>query len=150
MLADVPRLAALLARPAAGPGELLLIGRRDLRSNNSWMANSERLARGRQRCALIIHPDDAGSRDLVDGAMARVQSRVGGIDVEVAVSDSVMPGVVCLPHGWGHDREGARQRIARAHGGASHNDLTDDQRLDALSGNAAFSGTAVRVRAVAT
>ncbi|MEK7240370.1 MAG: molybdopterin-dependent oxidoreductase [Gemmatimonadota bacterium] len=150
MLADVPRLAALLERPAAGPDELLLIGRRDLRSNNSWMANSERLVRGRQRCALIIHPDDAASRHLVDGAMARVQSRVGGIDVEVAVSDSVMPGVVCLPHGWGHDREGVGQRIARAHGGVSHNDLTDDQRVDALSGNAAFSGTAVRVRAVTT
>ncbi|MEK6613172.1 MAG: molybdopterin-dependent oxidoreductase [Gemmatimonadota bacterium] len=149
MLADVPRLAALLERPAAGADELVLIGRRDLRSNNSWMANSERLVRGKQRCALIIHPDDAASRGLVDGAMARVQSRVGGIEVEVAVSDAVMAGVVCLPHGWGHDREGVRLRIARAHGGASHNDLTDDQRVDALSGNAAFSGTAVRVQLVA-
>jgi anaerobic selenocysteine-containing dehydrogenase len=67
----------------------------------------------------------------------------------VEVTDTVMPGVVCLPHGWGHDREGVRLRTARAHAGASHNDLTDDQRVDALSGNAAFCGTAVRVRAVA-
>jgi anaerobic selenocysteine-containing dehydrogenase len=149
MLADVPRLAALLDRPSVDSEELLLIGRRDLRSNNSWMANSERLARGKNRCALIIHRADAARRGLVDGAMARVESRVGVIEVEVEVTDTVMPGVVCLPHGWGHDRDGVRLRTARAHGGASHNDLTDDQRVDALSGNAAFSGTAVRVRAVA-
>ena len=149
MLADVPRLAALLDRPAAATDELLLIGRRDLRSNNSWMANSERLARGTKRCALLMHPVDAATRGLVDGATVRVESRVGLIDVELDVSDAMMPGVACLPHGWGHDRDGVRLRTARTHGGASHNDLTDDQRVDALSGNAAFCGTAVRVRAAA-
>ncbi len=145
MLADVPRLEAMLDRPARAVDELVLIGRRDLRSNNSWMANSERLARGKRRSALIMHPLDAASRGLADGATARVESRVGVIAVEVEVSDAVMPGVVCLPHGWGHDRDGVRLRTARAHGGVSHNDLTDDQRVDAMSGNAAFCGTAVRV-----
>jgi anaerobic selenocysteine-containing dehydrogenase len=147
MLADVPRLSAMLDRPSAAPDELLLIGRRDLRSNNSWMANSERLVRGQKRCALLMHPADAAARGLTDSAMARVVSRVGAIEVELETTDAMMPGVVCLPHGWGHDREGVRLRTARAHGGASHNDLTDDARVDAFSGNAAFCGTPVRVGA---
>ena len=146
LLADLPRLAALLDLTPADPDALQLIGRRDLRSNNSWMANSERLARGKRRSALLMHPADAASRGIVDGAAACVESRTGRINVEVAVTDDVMPGVVCLPHGWGHDREGVRLRVARAHGGASLNDITDDQRLDAMSGNAAFCGTRVVVR----
>ncbi len=146
MLADVARLAGLPDRPTTD-GELVLISRRDLRSNNSWMANSERLVRGRRRSALLMHPTDAAARGLTDGARARVTSAAGFIVVEVDLTDAMMPGVVCLPHGWGHDRDGVRLTVARAHGGASVNDVTDDQRVDALSGNAAFSGTAVRVRA---
>ncbi|MHB1312366.1 MAG: molybdopterin-dependent oxidoreductase [Gemmatimonadaceae bacterium] len=144
-LADLARLAATLDLPATADGELVLIGRRDLRSNNSWMANSERLARGRRRCALLMHPADASARGLTTGASARVTSRTGTIDAEVEVTDALMPGVVCMPHGWGHDRDGVRQRVARAHGGVSLNDLTDDQRVDACSGNAAFCGTVVRI-----
>lgn len=147
MLQDVTRLAARMDAPPAAAGSLLLIGRRDLRSNNSWMANSERLARGKRRCALLMHPADAAVRGLADGAMVHVISRTGRIAVELDVTDDVMPGVVCLPHGWGHDRDGVRLRVARAHGGASHNDITDDARLDALSGNAAFCGTPVQVGA---
>ena len=147
LVADVPRLEALLDRPAPTGGELVLIGRRDLRSNNSWMANSERLVRGRRRCALLMHPTDAASRGLGDGARVCVSSRVGAIEVELETTDAMMPGVVCLPHGWGHDRAGVRLRTARAHGGASINDLTDGARVDALSGNSAFCGTPVTVRA---
>jgi anaerobic selenocysteine-containing dehydrogenase len=127
---------------------LQLISRRDLRSNNSWMANSVRLVRGKRRCDLLMHPDDAAARGLVDGDPVRVQSRSGAIDVTLEVSDAIMPGVVCLPHGWGHNRPGVRMQVARAHGGASVNDVTDDQRVDAVSGNAAFSGTPVRVAAI--
>jgi anaerobic selenocysteine-containing dehydrogenase len=145
MLADLARLAATLDEPAVDTSELLLIGRRDLRSNNSWMANSEQLARGSRRSALLMHPDDAAARGLADGAMARVTSRAGALDVEIEVTDAVMAGVVCMPHGWGHDRDGVQLRVARAHGGASVNDITDERRVDALSGNAAFSGTGVQV-----
>ena len=144
-LADLARLAATLDLPPAPDGDLVLIGRRDLRSNNSWMANSERLVRGKRRSALLMHPADAAARGLADGTRARISSRVGSIEAEVEVTDAMMPGVVCMPHGWGHDRDGVRQGVARAHGGASLNDITDDQRTDALSGNAAFCGTVVRV-----
>jgi anaerobic selenocysteine-containing dehydrogenase len=147
MIADVPRLEALLDRPSAPDGALVLIGRRDLRSNNSWMANSERLVRGRRRCALLMHPSDADARGLVDGATVRVASRTGAIEITLECTDAMMPGVLCLPHGWGHDRDGVHLRTARAHGGASHNDLTDDERMDGLSGNAAFCGTPVKVTA---
>jgi anaerobic selenocysteine-containing dehydrogenase len=109
------------------------------------MANSERLVRGKRRCALLMHPDDAASRDIVDGSWVRVTSRVGTIEVEVELTTTVMIGVVCLPHGWGHNRDGVQLRVARAHGGASVNDLTDEQRVDVVSGNAVFSGTMVHV-----
>ena len=153
LLADVTRLHAMLEAADVHPAPadtLLLISRRDLRSNNSWMANSMRLVRGPKRCVLLMHPDDAASRALTDGAVARVTSRVGVVDVPVEITDAIMCGVVCLPHGWGHDRDGVRLRVARAHGGVSVNDLTDDEQLDTLSGNAAFSGTRVRVDLVLT
>jgi anaerobic selenocysteine-containing dehydrogenase len=92
-----------------------------------------------------MHPEDAASRGLVDGERVRVMSRVGAIEVVLEVSDEVMPGVASLPHGWGHDRPGVRLSVARAHPGASLNDLTDDALVDAASGNAAFSGVPVRV-----
>jgi len=123
-----------------------MIGRRELRSNNSWMHNSERLVRGKRRCTLFMHPADAAQRTLSDGAHVAVRSRTGEIEVELEVTDAMMPGVVCLPHGWGHAREGVQLRVAAAHGGASLNDITDDQRVDALSGNAAFCGVPVEVR----
>ena len=148
-VADVDRLARTLTDAAAG-GSLQLIGRRDLRSNNSWMHNSHRLVKGPNRCTLLIHPSDAQQFGVVDGARVRVRSRAGVIAVEAEVSDTVMPGVVSLPHGWGHDRPGTRQVIASAHAGASVNDLTDERAIDAISGNAAFSGVAVTVESAAT
>lgn len=141
--ADVPRLAASLETPVNG--ELLLIGRRQLSSNNSWMHNLEPLVRGSNRCTAQLHPDDAARLGLVDGGMAVVRSRAGKIEVPVEVTDTIRPGVVSIPHGWGHDVDGTRTTVARAHAGANTNVLADEQLLDALSGNAAFSGVPVEV-----
>jgi anaerobic selenocysteine-containing dehydrogenase len=93
-----------------------------------------------------MHSDDATTRGLADGARVRVSSRTGVVEVELETTDAMMPGVVSLPHGWGHDRPGVQLSVARAHGGASINDLTDDARIDVLTGNAGFSGVAVEVQ----
>jgi anaerobic selenocysteine-containing dehydrogenase len=137
------------AEPAFN-GHLLLIGRRQLRSNNSWMHNSERLVKGnpaKPQCSILMHPTDAANRDLLPGQKVVVRSRVGSIVLPVEVSEEIMPGVVSIPHGWGHDRDGNQQAVARQHAGASINDLTDEQNIDALCGTAAFNGTAVTVAA---
>ncbi len=147
LVADVDRLARGLVNAATEPA-LRLIGRRDLRSNNSWMHNSRRLVKGPRRCTLLMHPLDAARYGIANGARVRVGSRVGAIAVEAEVSDEVMPGVVSLPHGWGHDRPGTRQSVASTHPGASINDLTDELAVDAVSGNAAFSGVAVTVESL--
>ena len=141
-LADLDRLAAALAAPAEG---LRLIGRRHIRSNNSWLHNSRRLVKGPERCTLLIHPDDARPRGIADGARVRVTSAAGSIEVPAEVTDAVMPGTVSLPHGYGHGREGVRLSVARARPGASLNDLTRRDRFDPLSGNAALNGTPVEV-----
>lgn len=141
--AEVEALRARLGE-ARRPG-LVLIGRRQLRSNNTWLHNSYRLVKGKPRCTLLMHPDDAAGRQIAHGAMARVRSRVGEVEVQVEVSEQIMPGVVSLPHGWGHGREGVRLRVAAAHPGVSVNDLTDEQFVDRISGNAGFSGVEVEV-----
>jgi anaerobic selenocysteine-containing dehydrogenase len=142
-------LERLRPRLQHAPNGLLLIGRRDLRSNNSWMHNSERLVKGRDRCTLLMHPQDAERRALADGQRVRVSSRVGSVTAALEVTADVMPGVVCLPHGWGHHREGTRLGVAGARPGASFNDLSDDQAVDALCGTARFSATPVEVAAAA-
>jgi anaerobic selenocysteine-containing dehydrogenase len=134
-------------------GQLLLIGRRQLRSNNSWMHNSQRLVKGnpaKPRCTIIMHPSDAADRDLRDGQKAVVKSRVGKITLPVELSDDIMRGVVSIPHGWGHDREGNRLMVAQQHPGASINDLTDAKNIDAICGTAAFNGTPVTVESQST
>ncbi len=145
---DVKRLREAFAEGAepVGAGELLLIGRRHLRDNNSWMHNVPMLMKGPPRCTLMMHPEDARELGLSEGDEAVVTSRVGQVSVPVQVTDEVMRGVVSLPHGYGHGRGGVRQSVATAHAGVSLNDLTDEQRVDALCGNAAFSGVPVRVR----
>ena len=143
-LADVPRLSAVLDRAVDG-GELVLVGRRGLRSNNSWMNNSRRLVKGPARCTLLMHPRDASARGIATGSVVRMRSRVGEVRVPVEVSDEIAPGVVSLPHGWGNALDGVQLQIARERPGASINDVTDDARIDALSGNAAYSGTPVQV-----
>jgi anaerobic selenocysteine-containing dehydrogenase len=142
-LQDLQRLEAALDKPAQDG--LVLIGRRALRSNNSWMHNSLRLVKGPPGCVLLMHPDDAAARGLSSGSQVRVQSRAGAVEVPVGVSAEVLRGVVSLPHGWGHVREGTAMGVAAAHAGASMNDLTDELCIDALSGNAAFSGVPVSV-----
>ncbi|MDZ4302799.1 MAG: molybdopterin oxidoreductase family protein [Pseudomonas sp.] len=144
ILADLARFAAL---PLPKVDELLLIGRRHVRSNNSWMHNYHRLVKGKPRHQLLMHPDDLASRQLSDGQRVRVSSRIGMIEVHVLASLEMMPGVVSLPHGWGHDRPGVQMSIASAQPGASANDLTDERQLDELSGNAALNGVPVRVAA---
>ncbi len=147
--ADLPRLAKRLADPVrTGPNGLVLISRRTLRSNNSWMHNSERLVSGRHRCVLLIHPEDAAQRGLAEGARVVLKSRAGEIQVPIQISDEIMPGVVSLPHGWGHGRPGTRLGVAGAHPGASINDVTDESRIDPVSGAAALSGVPVTVSAV--
>jgi len=148
---DLPRLAKRLAEPVRpGPDGLVLISRRTLRSNNSWMHNSERLVSGRHRCVLLIHPEDAAHRGLAEGARVVLKSRAGEIEVPIEISDEIMPGVVSLPHGWGHGRPGTRLGVAAAHPGASVNDVTDETRIDPVSGAAALSGVPVTVSGVGT
>ncbi|WP_312856270.1 molybdopterin-dependent oxidoreductase [Nocardioides pelophilus] len=124
--------------------ELLLIGRRHQRDCNSWLHNTTRLTKGRPRHQLLMHPDDLAARGLTDGSVVKVTSRVGTVDVAVQATDDMMPGVVSLPHGYGHGRAGARLGVADQVAGASINDLTDPDRLD-VSGNAALSGVPVTV-----
>jgi anaerobic selenocysteine-containing dehydrogenase len=128
-------------------GSLSLIGRRQVRSNNSWMHNYPRLMKGSDRCTLLMHPDDVEARALENGQLVLVRSRVGSVEAPVEVSDAMMPGVVCMPHGFGHGREGVQLETASAKPGVSVNDLNDSQRVDRLTGNAAFSGLPVTVTA---
>lgn len=141
-LLDLDRLAARMAEPEKG---LRLIGRRHIRSNNSWLHNSKRLLKGPDRCTLMIHPDDATPRGIGDGAMVRVETTAGCVEVRAEVTDAVMPGTVSLPHGFGHGRDGVKLSVARTRPGVSLNDLTRRDRFDPLSGNAALNGTPVEV-----
>jgi anaerobic selenocysteine-containing dehydrogenase len=143
IIVDVPRLLAELDRPVNG--QMLLIGRRQLSSNNSWMHNVEPLVRGQNRCTAQIHPDDAARLGLVDGGLAVVRSRAGKVDVPIEVTDAIRPGVISIPHGWGHDTDGIRTTVAAAHPGTNSNILADDTLLDALSGTAVLNGIPVDV-----
>jgi anaerobic selenocysteine-containing dehydrogenase len=141
-LDDLARAAGVLREPQPA---LVLVGRRHVRSNNSWLHNSQRLVKGKPRCTLLIHPQDAASRGIADGARVRLRSRVGEVEVPAEISADMMPGVVSLPHGWGHDRPGVRLGIAARHAGVSINDVIDDRRIDALTGTAVLNGTPVEV-----
>jgi anaerobic selenocysteine-containing dehydrogenase len=142
LVADVDRLRGALARAADG---LVLIGRRDLRSNNSWMHNAPVLVKGKERCTMLMHPADAAQRGLADGALARVASRAGTVDVSVELTDAMMPGVVSIPHGWGHDLAGIQLSVASGRAGVNCNRLVDETALDPLSGNAVVNGVPVTV-----
>ena len=124
---------------------LVLVGRRHLRSNNSWMHNINVLVKGAPRCTLQVHPDDAVALGLTDGAPASITSRVGSVTAPVEVTDSIRPGVVSLPHGWGHDKPGTRMRVAAEHAGVNSNVLSDDQAMDPLSGTSVLNGIPVDV-----
>ncbi|MCD4534635.1 molybdopterin-dependent oxidoreductase [Nocardioides sp. cx-169] len=146
LVADLDRLRAALAPSVVREGELLLIGRRHQRDNNSWMHNAPRLTKGRPRHHLLMSPGDLAARGLADGDRVRVRSRVGEVEVEVTGTDDLMPGVVSLPHGYGHQVAGTRMRHASQVAGISINDLTDPSVLD-VSGNAALNGVPVTVQA---
>ncbi|HKU41014.1 MAG TPA: molybdopterin dinucleotide binding domain-containing protein, partial [Polyangiales bacterium] len=141
---DLQRLREALEATRTVP-EFVLVGRRDLRSNNSWMHNLPILMKGRPRCTLHIHPDDASRLTLKNGALVRVRSSVGEVLAPAELTDSVMPGVVSLPHGFGHDRPGTAQRVATANAGVNFNLLTDASSLDRLSGNAVLNGIEVQL-----
>jgi anaerobic selenocysteine-containing dehydrogenase len=123
----------------------VLVGRRNLRSNNSWMHNLPALAKGKERCTLLVHPEDARSLGLAAGGRARVRSRVGAVEVPVELSDGMMRGVVSLPHGHGHDAPGARLQVAARRPGVNSNLLADETLLDELSGNAVLNGIPVEI-----
>jgi anaerobic selenocysteine-containing dehydrogenase len=143
LMGELPRLAAAMAAPQ-GDG-LVLVGRRDLRSNNSWMHNIEVLVKGKPRCTLHVHPNDAARLGLVEGAPAEVASRAGAVVAPVTITEAVREGVVSLPHGWGHGVPGTRGRVAAAHAGVNSNLLSDAGQLDPLSGNAVLNGIPVSV-----
>jgi anaerobic selenocysteine-containing dehydrogenase len=140
---DLERLRAALRREQNGG--LVLIGRRQLRSNNSWMHNLPALVKGKDRCTLHIHPDDAERLGLGDGGRAMVSSAAGRIEAPVELTDGIMPGVVSIPHGWGHDAPGIRMRVASDHAGVNSNLLTDETQIDPLSGNAVLNGIPVEI-----
>jgi len=125
--------------------DLKLIGRRHLRSNNSWMHNAERLVKGRDRCTLMIHPETAAKRGIVNQEKVQIESRVGRVEISIEITEDIMPNVVSIPHGFGHARAGVQMDIASAHAGVSLNDLTDELLIDELTGNSAFSGVPVRI-----
>jgi anaerobic selenocysteine-containing dehydrogenase len=140
-------LARLAAVAVDAPGTLRLVGRRHVRSNNSWMHNAPRLVKGKPRHQLLMHPADLAARGLADGDRVRVSSAVGSVVTDVLASEDLMPGVACLPHGFGHGRPGTRLARAAEVAGASYNDLTDPTALDRPSGNAALNGLPIEVAA---
>jgi anaerobic selenocysteine-containing dehydrogenase len=144
---DVERLRLSLEKSMArDDGQILLIGRRDLRSNNSWMHNLHVLTKGKERWMLHMHPDDAACLGMVDGEMASVASRAGSVEIPIEITDAIMPGVVSIPHGWGHSLPGTRMHIATEHAGVNTNMLTDEEEVDPLSGNAVLNGIPVTVQ----
>ena len=145
-LAEMERLAG--KKHEMENAGVLLVGRRDLKSNNSWMHNLRILTKGSLSCTLHVHPDDAAGLGVATGSVVRVTSRVGSVDVTAEVTDSVRPGVVSLPHGWGHNVPGTRMAVAAEKAGVNSNILTDDRTLDPLSGNAALNAIPVTLQAL--
>jgi anaerobic selenocysteine-containing dehydrogenase len=145
IVADLDRLRAAMARERNGG--MVLIGRRQLRSNNSWMHNLPALVKGKESCTLHIHPDDAERLGLADGETARVSSAAGSLEAPVETTEDIMPGVISIPHGWGHGAEGVRMGVAAAHAGVNSNVLADESMVEPLSGNAVLNGIPVEVSA---
>jgi anaerobic selenocysteine-containing dehydrogenase len=150
---DLPRLRARYieggeeALRADSEFDLKIISRLTNRTLG-WMHHSQRLVKGKNPCELMIHPDDAAARGIAEGSQVRVTSRRSSIALPVKISADIMPGVVCMPHLWGHNRPGTRQRVANATPGVSMNDLTDASVIDELTGNAVVNGVPVRVEAI--
>jgi anaerobic selenocysteine-containing dehydrogenase len=146
-LDDLPRLDALMAKPASDKSyPFELIGRRLVKSHNTWTQNSERLVKGKNPCTLEIHPEDATKLGITKGQLVTVSSIVGEINIEAVITDDIQQGVVSMPQGWGHNQKGTEMSVASKQPGVSINDLTDANRVDTLTGNAAFNGTPVAIK----
>ncbi|MGB3772861.1 MAG: molybdopterin-dependent oxidoreductase [Rhodococcus sp. (in: high G+C Gram-positive bacteria)] len=146
--ADIDRLRGTLTGSETPEGGLLLIGRRHVRSNNSWMHNAPRLVKGRPRHGLLAHPDDLSRLNIADGDTVDVTSAAGSIRIDVTASETMMPGVVSVPHGFGHDRDGVRLSVARTVRGPSVNDITDPAHVEGVAGNAVLNGVPVTLHLV--
>lgn len=142
---DLERLDKTLEEKEDNSYPFSLIGRRHLRSNNSWMHNSQRLTKGKERCTVLMNVEDANQLKLENNEKVKVTSNVGQIILPVEFTDQMMTKVVSIPHGWGHHREGIKLETAQKHAGVSINDLTDPEKRDTLTGNANFSGTRVKI-----
>ncbi|OBB86363.1 molybdopterin dinucleotide-binding protein [Mycobacterium colombiense] len=142
LLDDLPRLAARMERPA---DPLVLVSRRHLRSNNTWLHNVPALMKGKDRCTLLIHPDDAARCGVTDNDIVTVKSEAGEIRVPVEVTESIKPGVVSMPHGWGHGKPGTRMSVANSSPGANTNVLSPPTFVDEPSGNGALNGIPVTI-----
>jgi anaerobic selenocysteine-containing dehydrogenase len=147
ILAELGRLSATIAADTAGDQPLVMIGRRDPRTNNSWLHNTPLAVKGPDRCTLIVHPDDARRLGLQDAKHVSIRSRVATRTAKLTISDEVMPGVVSLPHGWGHGAEGMRMALASANAGINFNDMADDSVIEAVVGNAILNGIPVELEA---
>jgi anaerobic selenocysteine-containing dehydrogenase len=146
LLADLPRLAKSMNE--FNDEQLVLVGRRHLRSNNSWMHNIEVLVKGKERCTLQMHPNDARRVGVKEGSIARIASRVGAVDAVVELTSDIRERVVSLPHGWGHDMSGTRMNVAAKRAGVNSNVLTDENEMDPLSGNSVMNGIPVTITPV--
>jgi anaerobic selenocysteine-containing dehydrogenase len=129
--------------------DLLLVTRRNVRSNNSWFHNLERMKKD-NRCTAWVNSSDAAARKLEDGDRVRLSSGVGSIDIEIEITDSIMPGVISAPHGWGHNRDGVELSVAAKNPGVSLNDITDNRVIDTICGGAVFSGVPVSITKMET
>jgi anaerobic selenocysteine-containing dehydrogenase len=147
LVADVDRMERWADERAAAPDTLLMIGRRHTRSKNAWMHNIHLLVKGKDRCTLLMNPQDAAQRGLSTGDIALISTHIASVDAPVEVSDEVMPGVVSLPHGWGHRLRDTRQRVANEHPGANANLIIDELALDEPSGTTILNGVPVMVEA---
>jgi anaerobic selenocysteine-containing dehydrogenase len=144
IIADIDHLRSTRdeVRPA---GELLLIGRRHVRSNNSWMHNLHVLAKGKERCVLLVHPADAATRGLVNGDMVEVATDIASISIRIEITDEIMEGTVSAPHGWGHDLADTATQIASRRAGANANAIIDERLFDRPSVNSVLNGVPVRL-----
>jgi anaerobic selenocysteine-containing dehydrogenase len=147
LVTEVPRMQAALAE-LQRPGSLVMIGRRDIRSKNAWMHNIHLLAKGKDRCTLLVNPVDAERLGIATGSRARLSTHIAAIEVPIKVSDEIMPGVVSLPHGWGHAVADTQLRVANAHPGANANSIIDESQLDVPSASTILNGVPVELEAV--
>jgi len=146
LIKDLQRLKIEATESVEFP--FMLIGRRHLRDNNSWLHNSEILVKGKNRCTLLMNEQDASNLNFENNQIVKVVSRVGAIEIPLETTGKIMPGVVSIPHGYGHGRHGIQLDVAKNHAGASINDLTDEMLIDELTGNAAFSNVKVRLELI--